>query len=309
VKQSRRQLFERLDRPALKALPSQPYEYADWGQVRVNIDYHVSVDEHLYSAPYTLIHETLWYRASHRTVELFYQRKTHRQPRALLQEVGLQHRAFASTHIASHTPGMDALTTDPVRTVDRRPHRSAHRIHDPQQAASRARLPLGAWHPAAGQEVQSQPRSVLVPQQLTTDAKSSQFASGYVRSQEDTASPTQRLMDASKLRLAERTIDAQRDTACIYSAAYRSAELLEIFRRAVCYGFGGARVDQAVANALLKMVSDHATYGSGGGSVCDTAIRMDRPPVLLIIIGCAQDDRSHDSMFARCGASLLLNKI
>jgi transposase len=75
VKQSRRQLFERLDRPALKALPSRPYEYADWGQVRVNIDYHVSVDEHFYSAPYKLIHETLWYRASHRTVELFHQGK------------------------------------------------------------------------------------------------------------------------------------------------------------------------------------------------------------------------------------------
>lgn len=75
VKQSRRQLFERLDRPALKALPPQPYEYAEWGQVRVNIDYHVSVDEHFYSAPYTLIHETLWYRASHRTVELFHQGK------------------------------------------------------------------------------------------------------------------------------------------------------------------------------------------------------------------------------------------
>ncbi|MGH7461529.1 MAG: IS21 family transposase, partial [Longimicrobiales bacterium] len=73
VKQSRRALFERLDRPALKALPAQPYEYAQWGQVRVNIDYHVSVEEHLYSAPYTLIHETLWYRASHRTVELFHQ--------------------------------------------------------------------------------------------------------------------------------------------------------------------------------------------------------------------------------------------
>lgn len=75
VKQSRRQLFERLDRPALKALPTQPYEYAEWEQVRVNIDYHVSVDEHFYSAPYTLIHETLWYRASHRTVELFHQGK------------------------------------------------------------------------------------------------------------------------------------------------------------------------------------------------------------------------------------------
>jgi transposase len=75
VKQSRRALFERLDRPALKALPAQPYEYAEWGQARVNIDYHISIDDHFYSAPYTLTHETLWYRASHRTVELFHQGK------------------------------------------------------------------------------------------------------------------------------------------------------------------------------------------------------------------------------------------
>jgi transposase len=75
VRQSRRELFERLDRPALKPLPSQPYEYAEWGQARVNIDYHLSVDDHFYSAPYTLTHETLWYRASHRTVELFHQGK------------------------------------------------------------------------------------------------------------------------------------------------------------------------------------------------------------------------------------------
>jgi len=75
VKQSRRALFERLDRPALKPLPPQRYEYADWKQVRVNIDYHISMADHFYSAPYTLIHETLWCRASHRTVELYHRGK------------------------------------------------------------------------------------------------------------------------------------------------------------------------------------------------------------------------------------------
>jgi hypothetical protein len=38
VKASRRSLYERLDRPALKPLPATPYEYADWKQVKVNID-------------------------------------------------------------------------------------------------------------------------------------------------------------------------------------------------------------------------------------------------------------------------------
>jgi transposase len=75
VKQSRRELYERLDRPALKALPAQAYEYAEWKRVRVNIDYHVSFDEHFYSVPYTLVGETLWCRATGRTIELIHQGK------------------------------------------------------------------------------------------------------------------------------------------------------------------------------------------------------------------------------------------
>ena len=75
VKQSRRQLYERLDRSALKPLPTRPYEFAEWKQVGVNIDYHVSFDDHYYSAPYTLIGETLWCRATHHTVEIIHKGK------------------------------------------------------------------------------------------------------------------------------------------------------------------------------------------------------------------------------------------
>jgi transposase len=41
---SRRELFERLDRPALRPLPSEPYEYAEWKRVSLNIDYHAEFD-------------------------------------------------------------------------------------------------------------------------------------------------------------------------------------------------------------------------------------------------------------------------
>jgi len=75
VKQSRRQMYERLDRPALKPLPAQPYEYAEWKQVGANIDYHVSYDEHFYSVPYLLTGETLWCRATQHTIELFHKGK------------------------------------------------------------------------------------------------------------------------------------------------------------------------------------------------------------------------------------------
>ena len=49
---SRRELFERIERPALRPLPATRFEYAEWMKARVNIDYHVAVEEHVYSVPY-----------------------------------------------------------------------------------------------------------------------------------------------------------------------------------------------------------------------------------------------------------------
>ena len=67
---SRRELFERLDRPALKPLPQERYEIATWKQCRVSIDYHVDVDKYLYSAPCQLIHEQVETRATESVVEI-----------------------------------------------------------------------------------------------------------------------------------------------------------------------------------------------------------------------------------------------
>ena len=52
--QTRRSQFDRLDRPAMRSLPAQPYEYAEWLKARVNIDYHIEVDRHYYSVPFQL---------------------------------------------------------------------------------------------------------------------------------------------------------------------------------------------------------------------------------------------------------------
>jgi transposase len=48
---SRRELFERLDCPALRPLPETPYEYAEWRRARVGLDYHIEVDARFYSVP------------------------------------------------------------------------------------------------------------------------------------------------------------------------------------------------------------------------------------------------------------------
>lgn len=72
--QSRRQLWEAIDRPALKALPLKRYEIAEWKKVRLNIDYHFEFHEHYYSAPSSLAGEELWVRATAGTVEVFHKR-------------------------------------------------------------------------------------------------------------------------------------------------------------------------------------------------------------------------------------------
>jgi transposase len=69
---SRRELFERVERAALRPLPSAAYEYADWQQKTLNVDYHVEVDKHWYSAPYRLVHREVWVRVTAQTVEILH---------------------------------------------------------------------------------------------------------------------------------------------------------------------------------------------------------------------------------------------
>jgi transposase len=71
----RREFFEHIERPALRPLPAQRYELSQWRRAKVNIDYHVQVDWHLYSVPHQLIHETVDVRLRLRTVEIFHRGK------------------------------------------------------------------------------------------------------------------------------------------------------------------------------------------------------------------------------------------
>jgi transposase len=69
---SRRELFEQLDQPALKPLPAERFSHGEWKRAKVNIDYHVEVDKHYYSVPYTLVHEQVEVRFTATTVEIFH---------------------------------------------------------------------------------------------------------------------------------------------------------------------------------------------------------------------------------------------
>ena len=66
---SRRSLYEELERPVLRPLPAHRYEYADWSKHKVNINYHVEVENHYYSVPHQLIHRELEVRLTARVVE------------------------------------------------------------------------------------------------------------------------------------------------------------------------------------------------------------------------------------------------
>jgi transposase len=68
---TRRQLLEEIDRPALKALPTEPYVLAEWRIRRVGIDYHVEIGEHYYSVPYRFARAEVEVRFTQRTVEIF----------------------------------------------------------------------------------------------------------------------------------------------------------------------------------------------------------------------------------------------
>ena len=91
---SRRSLFEALERPVMRPLPAQRFEYADWKVATVNIDYHIEVERHYYSVPYQLVHERCDVRLTVTVVEVF-----------------LHGRRVAS-HLRSHVRG--GYTTDPA---------------------------------------------------------------------------------------------------------------------------------------------------------------------------------------------------
>lgn len=96
-KASRNELFERLDKPALGPLPVDVFEHATWKKAKLNIDYHITYDNHCYSAPHSLIHEEIWVRATTTTLELF-----HRGSRVASHPRSYVH--FQHTTIAAHMP-------------------------------------------------------------------------------------------------------------------------------------------------------------------------------------------------------------
>jgi len=72
---SRESAFEEIDKPALKLLPTHPYECTHFKKARVHIDYHVELDHHYYSVPYSYIGKEIGLRFTKERLECWYQGK------------------------------------------------------------------------------------------------------------------------------------------------------------------------------------------------------------------------------------------
>ena len=75
IDKSRRQLFESLDRPVLRALPTHSFEYAEWKRATVAPDYHIEAEDHYYSVPWRLLREAVDVRITTTMIEVLHENK------------------------------------------------------------------------------------------------------------------------------------------------------------------------------------------------------------------------------------------
>ena len=90
-------LNNKLDAPALQALPAQPWEFAVFKTVKVHIDYHVEFEGHRYSVPQALVSQVLELRVTQTAVEVL-----HRGQRVAAHKRNAHKGGF--TTVAAHLP-------------------------------------------------------------------------------------------------------------------------------------------------------------------------------------------------------------
>lgn len=95
---NRRQWFEQLDQPALSPLPKHRYQYTEIKTARVNIDYHIQYDQHLYSVPHHCVGEPVEIHASDSLIEIYF------------------HNKRITTHVRKFYPG---TTTEPAHMPEK----------------------------------------------------------------------------------------------------------------------------------------------------------------------------------------------
>ena len=110
---NRREFFEREERPVMRALPTDPYEFGLWKRARVHIDYHVQVDGHYYSVAHHLVRQAVETRMTASVVEIFH----------LNIRVASHRRSFVKgghTTLREHMPASHRAVSDwtPEKVLD-----------------------------------------------------------------------------------------------------------------------------------------------------------------------------------------------
>jgi Integrase core domain len=65
-------LFAETEKSLLKKLPDVPVQIAAWHQVKLHANCHVQFEKAYYSAPFRLVHQNLWLKATDNTVKLYH---------------------------------------------------------------------------------------------------------------------------------------------------------------------------------------------------------------------------------------------
>lgn len=107
--------FAEMERDFLRPLPDIPPELAAWAAAKLHGNCHVQFEKSFYSAPFTLVHKSLWLRATEKTVQIFHEQQ------------------LVASHPRMYKPGARSTVQDHLP-----PEAKAYLMRDPQWCLAQA---------------------------------------------------------------------------------------------------------------------------------------------------------------------------
>jgi transposase len=116
---NRKTAFETIDQPALKPLPTKPFEMCSWKKATVGIDYHVELERHYYSVPFKYVRQAVDLRYTASVVEVFCQGKRIAAHQRVVHSA-YSHGLSSQITVAQHMPKAHQahLEWSPQRLLD-----------------------------------------------------------------------------------------------------------------------------------------------------------------------------------------------
>tara|TARA_X000001036_G_scaffold51670_1_gene41100 strand:+ start:253 stop:1794 length:1542 start_codon:yes stop_codon:yes gene_type:complete len=131
----RLELFNKIEKPELRALPEHRYSFAQWFKETVNGSYHVKIFDHHYSIPYGYSHKVIETRVTSSLVECFYKDKriaSHRRDdtpgtcstlKEHMPEAHRQHAQWSQQNLTSWATNIGNSTGQLIEKVFANKHR------------------------------------------------------------------------------------------------------------------------------------------------------------------------------------------